>query len=55
MSEKTQGKPLKLSKNEVNYIIKWISLLKCTRCIFYKKIVRELNLPVGSIVLARTF
>ena len=51
--KKARGKTPKLSEEDVDRIIEWISSSKRTRRMPYSKVVRELDLPVGATALAR--
>ena len=51
--KKARGKTPKLSEEDVDRIIEWISSSKRTRRMPYYKVVRELDLPVGATALAR--
>lgn len=51
--KKPHGQPPKLTEQDVDRIIEWISSSKRTRRMPYKKVVQELELPVGPTALAR--
>ena len=51
--KKARGKTPKLSEEDVDRIIEWISSSKRTRRMPYYKVIRELELPVGTTALTR--
>ena len=51
--KKARGKTSKLSEEDVDRIIEWISSSKRTRRMPYYKVIRELELPVGTTALTR--
>lgn len=51
--KKARGQPSKLSEEDVDRIFEWICSSERTRRLPYKKVIHELELPVGPTVLAR--
>uniref|UniRef100_A0A093UUS5 Transposable element Tc1 transposase n=1 Tax=Talaromyces marneffei PM1 TaxID=1077442 RepID=A0A093UUS5_TALMA len=51
--KKARGRTPKLSEEDVDRVIDWISSSKRTRRMPYYKVIRELDLPIGATALAR--
>jgi hypothetical protein len=50
-----KGQPPKLSESDIDNIIDWISASKQHRRMPFYKVVKELDLPVGTSALARLY
>ena len=51
--KKARGQKPKLSEQDIDYIIEFISSSKQTRRMAYHKVIEELNLSVGTTALSR--